>query len=268
MFKHVVLTRILAYLAQKPSPVRVIDSHAGDGLYDLAGPEAERTGEWRQGVGRLTQAGVPAELAPLFGPYLAIVTPFLAEASPRYPGSPALTAALLRRQDRMIFCETHPDAYAALKARMAGDRRARIVAIDGFTELGAYLPPVERRGLALIDPPFEARNEFDRIAAALAAALRKWPTGCYMIWFPIKDRNGVARFYGEVHAAISRANVRDAIRLELWIDPARPDGPLTACGLVIVNPPYVLEAEAHLILPYLARIFEIGGQAGHEIAPV
>lgn len=266
VFKHAVLARILAYLVRKPAAFRVIDTHAGDGIYDLAGAEAEKTAEWRGGIGRLSEAELPGRVKDLLDPYLAIVKPHLAEARPRYPGSPALAAALLRPQDKMIFCEAHPQAVLALKACVGRDRRAKVIAIDGFTGLRAFLPPVERRGLVLIDPPFEAKDEFTRILAGMEAALRKWPTGCYVIWLPIKDRVAVAPFYRKMGALIASAGVRDALRLELWIDWPKPEGPLAANGLVIINPPHVLEAEVRLLLPCLANVMGAESRAGYDVS--
>lgn len=268
VFKHVVLVRILAYLAQKPSAFRVIDTHAGEGFYDLSGEAAQKTDEWRQGICRLVNAQIPGDVQALIAPYLAIAAPCLAEESPRYPGSPAIAAALLRKQDRMIFCEAHPEVVAKLKGHLGRDRRAKIIGIDGFTGLGAYVPPVERRGLVLIDPPYEAKDEFAHIAGRLDTALRKWPSGAYMVWFPIKDRARVARFYRELGEALAAAGIKDALRLELWVDAIDPEGRLTGNGLVLINPPYVLEAEARIILPYLASVLGASDRAGHMIARV
>jgi 23S rRNA (adenine2030-N6)-methyltransferase len=264
VFKHVVLTRVLAYLAQKPAALRFIDTHAGEGIYDLAGEAAEKTAEWRGGIGRLLSGDmpVPANVEALLAPYLALVAPQVAQNI--YPGSPALAAALLRKQDRMIFCDAHPAAAAALTSHLGRDKRAKIIEIDGFMGLGAFVPPVERRGLVLIDPPFESRDEFDHILAGLETALKKWPTGTYMVWFPIKDRNAVTFFYRQLGDLIAQTGVaKDTLCLELWTDAIDRDGPLVGNGLVLINPPYVLEAEARLILPYLAQALAVSRDAGH-----
>lgn len=270
VFKHVVLTRVLTYLAQKPAALRFIDTHAGEGIYDLASEAAEKTAEWRGGIGRLLnkEVPVPENVEPLLAPYLAIVAPEVARHI--YPGSPALAAALLRKQDRMIFCDAHPVAAAALTSHLGRDKRAKIIEIDGFMGLGAFVPPVERRGLVMIDPPFEARDEFDRIIGGLETALGKWPTGAYMIWFPIKDRNAVAHFYRQLGDVIAQAgpaktSAKDALCLEFWIDAIDRDGPLAGNGLVLINPPYVLEAEARIILPYLVRALAVSRDAGHML---
>lgn len=268
VFKHVMLTRILLYLMRKDTAFRVIDTHAGDGMYDLSAAAAEKTAEWRSGIGRLIAGHASSEVKALLDPYLAIVSPLLAGEPPLYPGSPALACRLLRRQDRMIFCDVHPDVVAALRAQpeFGHDRRVKIVEIDGFTALKAFVPPIERRGLVLIDPPFEQRTEFTGLLTALAAAARKWPTGVYMAWFPIKDRSVVNGFLGGLVAPMTQAGIKRVLRLELRVDTPRLDGALAANGLVILNPPYPLSVEAHAVLPYLAQTMGMKGCSGADIA--
>jgi 23S rRNA (adenine2030-N6)-methyltransferase len=268
VFKHVLLTRILLYMTRKEAAVRVIETHAGDGVYDLSAAPAEKTSEWRSGIGRLAAGHAPAEVQALLEPYLAMVSPAIAGDPPLYPGSPALACRLLRHQDRMTFCDAHPDAVAALKAQpeFARDPRVKIVEIDGFTALKAFVPPPERRGLVLIDPPFEERTEFADLLATLSAATRKWPTGVYMVWFPIKHRSAVEGFLGAVAPATSHAGIKRLLHLELQVDQPRPDGPLAANGLLILNPPYSLDMEARAVLPYLARTMGNKGRGAADIA--
>ena len=246
VFKHAVLTRILLYLRRKPAPFRVIDTHAGSGRYDLGAEAAQRTQEWRDGIGRLDPARMSRDARGLIQSYYAIAGP--ARDGATYPGSPALALALTRPFDRMIFCETNPAALASLKACVGRDRRAKVIAIDGYTGLNAYIPPIERRGLILIDPPFEAADEFDRLTAAILAAHAKWREGIVMAWYPIKDRRG-----GERMAAAAAAGLEDVLRLELRIDAPRDDGRLVASSLLVVNPPYVLQEEMACLLPEMAR---------------
>src|ERR1044072_2221311 len=180
--KHAVLARIVTYLKEKPAAFRVIDTHAGAGTYDLTGAEASRTGEWRGGIGKLIATDPPQPARALLAPYLDAVAPFnpvaaQAESLKVYPGSPALVRHWLRAQDRMIACEAEPAAARALADRMRGDNRVKTVTIDGYTALNPYVPPKERRGLVLIDPPFEQPDEFNALARGLSAAYRKWPTG-------------------------------------------------------------------------------------------
>ncbi len=157
--KHAVLARILTHLRDKPQPFRVIDTHAGAGLYDLAGPDANRTGEWRAGIGRLTAARLVPPARDLLAPYLDAVAAFNRDGQlRRYPGSPLVALSLMRPQDRLIACELEPNAAAALTSNLRADKRAKAIAIDGFVAINAYVPPKERRGLVLIDPPFEAHE--------------------------------------------------------------------------------------------------------------
>jgi len=190
VFKHAILARVLVHLRGKTRPFRVIDIHAGAGLYDLASEEAGRTGEWRDGIGRLFDAALPAEAGALLAPYLAAVRSCNPDGALRhYPGSPLLVCALLRPQDRLVACELEPAAAAALAHRLRAIRQAKAIAIDGWVALNAYVPPNERRGLVILDPPYEQPDDFARLSAGLTAALRKWPTGIYLAWYPIKGRD-------------------------------------------------------------------------------
>ena len=199
VMKHAVLCRVLMHLRDKPAAFRVIDTHAGAGVYDLGGVEAGKTLEWRDGIGRLVEAKLDEPVRVLLAPYLDAVAAFN-PAGPitTYPGSPALTQSLMRPQDRLIACELEPQAAAALSGRLRGDARSKAIAIDGWTALTAYVPPKERRGLVLVDPPFEKPDELSRLAQGLAGAHRKWPTGCYLLWYPIKDAAEVTAFVRKI----------------------------------------------------------------------
>lgn len=250
--KHAVLTRILVHLLAKPAAFRVIDTHAGVGLYDLTGPEASRTNEWRDGIARVRAASFSPAVSALLAPYLDAV----AACNPggkllAYPGSPALVRRLLRPQDRLIACELEPTAAAALTRTLRGDPHLKAVAIDGWTALSAYVPPKERRGLVLIDPPFEAPDDFARLVTGLEAAHRKWPTGIYLLWYPIKDRSepdALAR-------RLQRTGIPRLLRAELNLASAsRSLERLQGSGLIIVNPPWTLEGELRTLLPALAQV--------------
>jgi 23S rRNA (adenine2030-N6)-methyltransferase len=260
VFKHAVLCRVLLHLRGKPAAFRVLDTHAGAGIYDLAGPEASRSGEWRQGIERLRNASVAAEVGALLAPYLEVVVAHNADGRlTSYPGSPALVRAWLRPQDRFVACELEPGAAAALAHNLRGERNIRVVAIDGWTALTAYVPPKERRGLVLIDPPFEQPGEFARLADRLAAAYRKWPSGLYLLWYPIKDRRDAENF----GRRLARSGIGKILRAELMID-GRADR-LAGAGLVLVNPPWTLERELPVLLPALAAIFAPGGAGGSRL---
>jgi 23S rRNA (adenine2030-N6)-methyltransferase len=252
--KHATLARVIAYLNEKPAAFRVIDTHAGAGLYDLGGPEASRTGEWREGIGKLLDAALAPAVRELLAPYLDAVASFNPAGLRTYPGSPALVRAWLRRHDRMIACEREPGAARALVAKMRADARVKAVAIDGYTALNAYVPPKERRGLVLIDPPFEQEDEFDRLGNALAAAHRKWPTGIYMLWYPIKDAHATLAF----SRRLARLGIPRILRVELERGGARDPLRLAGSGLILINPPWRLEAELALLLPGLAQALGAG----------
>jgi 23S rRNA (adenine2030-N6)-methyltransferase len=256
--KHAVLVRILLHLRAKPAAFRVIDTHAGAGCYDLTAPQASRSPEWRDGIQRLLTAALPAPVRALLSPYLEVI----AGLNPgsrltTYPGSPLLARAFLRAQDRLVACELEPGEAALLAENLAGDRRAKAIAIDGWTALKAYVPPKERRGVVLIDPPFEEAQDFARLGQGLAAAYGKWPTGIFALWYPIKDRagpDGLAK-------SLRRSNLVNALRAELTV-PAREPGRLGGSGLIVVNPPWTLEKELAVMLPALAGTLGSNG-TGH-----
>jgi 23S rRNA (adenine2030-N6)-methyltransferase len=251
VFKHAVLCRILVHLRDKPAAFRVIDTHAGAGLYDLAGPEAERNPEWRDGIGRLQDATLPAAIATLMAPYLEAVSALNSSGPLRnYPGSPILVRNMLRSQDRMIVCELEPKAAVALRRNLRGDLRIKTLEVDGWTALAAHLPPVERRGLVLVDPPYEQDGDFVRLTKGLETACRRWATGIYMLWYPIKGRpepDALAK-------RLRRLGIPKILRSELIVSPLRDPGRLNGSGVIVVNPPWTLEADLSAMLPGLAAV--------------
>jgi 23S rRNA (adenine2030-N6)-methyltransferase len=252
VLKHAVLARILVHLGEKAAPFRVIDTHAGAGRYDLSSTAAERTGEWRDGIGRLIAAELPDEVRALLAPYLGAVAAANRGKSLRYyPGSPLIALSLMRPQDRLVACELEPHASAALTASLRSDARARAVAIDGWVALNAYVPPKERRGLVLIDPPYEHKDEFNRLADALVAAERKWATGIYLVWYPIKDRAGPDRLASVLRRSATAKTVQKALRIELEWAPSEARTGLGGTGLIVVNPPWRLADELEHMLPAL-----------------
>lgn len=255
VFKHAVLCRILNYLTEKPAAFRVIDTHAGAGLYDLTTSEAQRGGEWQAGIGRLMAAvaagEVPERAAALLKPYLDVIGALNERGSLRiYPGSPALTRAFLRADDRLIACEVEPKAAAQLERHLRNDGRIKAIAIDGWSAMTAYVPPPERRGLVLVDPPYEEEADFHRLSHTLGLAHRKWATGIYALWYPIKGR-------GEADALAKRVRklgISKVLRAELLVSPVKDQTRLNGSGLIVVNPPWTLEGELQALLPVLAQL--------------
>ena len=258
VFKHAVLCRVLHYLRGKPAAFRVIDTHAGAGVYDLTGEKSTRGGEWQSGIGKLMAAPTSEAVAKLLSPYLEVVRALNERDQLRvYPGSPALARAWLRPQDRLLACEFEPKTAAALRRNLRGDVRIKTLAVDGWTALNAYVPPKERRGLVLVDPPFEAKNDFSRLASGLAAAHRKWATGVYVLWYPIKGRGEADAFAKRLR----RLAINQILRAEMLVAPLSNPSRLNGAGLVIVNPPWTLENELCVLLPALASILgESSGQ--------
>jgi len=245
--KHALLVWMLGALTRKAAPLFVLDTHAGAGAYDLGGGPAERTGEWRGGIGRLLE-GTPEVL----GDYVGLV-----RRLGLYPGSPMLARALLRPGDRMACCELHPDEYAQLRRRFGRDPQVGVHHRDAWEALGALLPPTEKRGLVLIDPPFEAPDEFDRLLAGLRAGYARFRAGVFAAWYPIKHRAPVRGFL----TGMAESGIRDVLTAEIWlrepVDPAQLNG----SGLLVVNPPFrFAEAAAAILSALLDRLGR--GEAG------
>ncbi len=251
--KHVVLTRILEHLRGKPAAFRVIDTHAGAGRYDLLGPQAARSSEWRDGIARLVDAAQKGLIGQaLLAPYLDIVMALNPGGTLRlYPGSALIAKALMRQVDRLIACELEPRTAAALKSCLRGDPRAKVLALDGWMALNANIPPKERRGLVLVDPPFEEAADFTRLSGALADAHRKWPTGIYMLWYPIKERDAA----DALARRLRRLGLPKLLRCEITLAAPRADIGLVGSGLIVVNPPHTLDEELRILLPTLAPLF-------------
>ncbi len=265
VFKHIVLTRIIEYLKRKDAAFRVVDTHAGRGLYDLSSAEARKTGEWRGGIGRLIGQPLPPDVLPLLQPYLeALALPPGASEPDEYPGSPLIARRLLRKQDRLFAIELHPEDAAALKSVFAGDVQLRVLELDGWLSFGAHLPPKEKRGLVLVDPPFEETGEFDRMVEALVRGHRRWPGGVYAFWYPIKDRQAVAAFRKDLEGT----GIPKILDLALEIRAASAEPSLDGCGMAIVNPPHALEGEMRTILPVLAKLLAEGKGARFEITRI
>jgi 23S rRNA (adenine2030-N6)-methyltransferase len=258
--KHATLALLIERLKAKDGAFRVIDTHAGVGMYDLTADEASRTGEWRSGIGRLWEAKRAAALDALLAPYLACVAA-ANDGGPlaRYPGSPWIARHLFRRQDRLTAVELHPEDAAALEALFAGDIQVRTIALDGWLALGAFVPPKERRGIVLVDPPFEARDDFDTMLDAFTGAYRKWPTGIYALWYPVKDLAAVDKF----RVGLAKSGVRRLLRAELTIRDRDAEGTFNGTGLVICNPPWQFAEALEELLAGLVPILAQGEGAAH-----
>ncbi len=235
--KHIALVAILTHLKKKDAPFAVIDTHGGRGAYDLSGSQAKKTGEAAHGIGRL--ANLAGDLPPALAAYMACVG--LGSA---YPGSPLIAARLLRPQDRLVAIEKHPDEAALLQDVLTPWRKTSVEIADGYARLPKLLPPPERRGLVLVDPPFEAVDEFEQLVAALRAAHRRFANGLYLVWYPVKAQSAADGFIGE-----ALATGAPALTIEIAVDV--PEGKLGRSGLLVLNPPFGFQAEMEAVLQIL-----------------
>lgn len=256
VLKHLVLVRILRYQVQKPKPLLYLDTHAGAGGYTLTSVHAGKTREFENGIGRLwTSHDLPGVIAD----YVDLVRRFNAdEALHHYPGSPWFAQQLLRATDRMVLHERHPADLELLRERFHADRRIRCQGEDGFQGCIARLPPPERRGLILIDPPYEMKEDYQRVVDTLVGAHARFSTGCYALWYPVVERQRIAR----MERALVATGIRRIRLLELGVRTDRIGHGMTASGMVIINPPFSLAAEMTPALEYLADTLGEGRQ-GH-----
>lgn len=262
VLKHAVLALLIRYLQKKDAAFRVLDTHAGIGLYDLSSVEAQKTGEWQGGIGKLIDAEFPEAVAALLEPYLSAVRSLNPKGGlTKYPGSPALARALFRPQDRLSAIELHPDDCRALARLFEGDHQVRVTELDGWLTLKAHLPPKEKRGLVLVDPPFELEGEYERLVKGLAEGWRKFPGGTFCLWYPMKKGAPIPAF----HEALKALEIPKMLCAELSVMSDRETTGLNGSGLVIVNPPYTLKDELHVLLPVLKETLAIDRYASQRV---
>ena len=269
ILKHLVLAQCFEHLNAKPKPYRYIDTHSGIGGYDLAGDEAERSPEWKEGIGRLINADLPDEVAGLLAPYLAIVREMNeADTLRHYPGSPEIATRLMRETDRLHLCELHTQDCETLDQRYKRDSRVKVEQRDGYKALKSLVPPPEKRGLVLIDPPFEDRDELAHMAEAVMAALDKWPTGTFVFWRSLKNLWAADRFdNGLAEWLISEKQLapEKILRADIWIRDLASEGKLAGAGVVIINPPWTLEENLTAALPWIADTLAQGDGYGWRV---
>jgi 23S rRNA (adenine2030-N6)-methyltransferase len=263
VLKHVVLMMLVEHLRKKPAPFFYLDTHAGRGLYDLSEAAAQRSGEYKTGIGRVLDApaaALPAEIAA----YARLVRESAGKghsAITAYPGSPLIVARLRRPTDRLVLMETQPKEAAALRSTVGKAKLVSVLESDGYAALKAQLPPRENRGLVLIDPPYESDLEFDRVLAGLELAHERWPTGTYCIWYPLTDRAGPVRFQKD----LERSGIRKILEVKLSVLPIDAQVGLSGAGLVVVNPPWTLDERLRELLPQLHKLLSPEGSGGTSV---
>jgi 23S rRNA (adenine2030-N6)-methyltransferase len=263
VLKHVVLVMLIEHLKKKAAPFFYLDTHAGRGVYDLSEAQAQRSGEYKNGVGRLLDlpaAKLPEEVTA----YLKLVRESAGRghsAITAYPGSPVIVARMRRPTDRLVLMEMQPKEAVALEATFRGQRLVSVLGTDGYAALKAHLPPRENRGLVLIDPPYESDLEFDRVLAGLELAHERWPTGTLCVWYPLTDRAGPLRW----HRDLERSGIRKVLDVRLSILPADAQVGMAGAGLVIVNPPWLLDERLKELMPRLHGLLSPEGLGGASV---
>ncbi|EJI2331165.1 23S rRNA (adenine(2030)-N(6))-methyltransferase RlmJ [Vibrio cholerae] len=255
VLKHIVQSLILNSLQQKEKPFVYHDTHSGVGRYDLTHEWSEKTGEYKQGIARVWQQdNIPAEL----DSYLDAIRQLnQGETLRYYPGSPRVARAHLREQDRMVLTELHPSDYPLLEQEFHRDRQVSIYKEDGFARLKASLPPQERRGLVLIDPPYELAKEYRDVVRAIAQSYKRWATGIYAIWYPVVNRCDI----DDMLESLQGLEIRKILQIELGVAPDTNERGMTASGMIVINPPWTLESQMQTILPFLKQA--IAPATGH-----
>lgn len=252
--KHIVQSLILDSLKQKDKPFVYHDTHSGVGRYDLTHEWSEKTGEYKQGIAKIWQQDMPQDLASYLD---SIRTLNQGEDLRYYPGSPRVARAQLREQDRMVLTELHPSDFPLLEQEFHRDRQVRIYKEDGFKRLKASLPPKERRGLVLIDPPYELAKEYRDVVTAIAQSYKRWATGIYAIWYPVVNRLDI----DDMLEGLEGLGIRKILQIELGVSPDTNERGMTASGMIVINPPWKLESQMKEILPLLKKA--IAPSTGH-----
>ena len=262
VLKHVVFTLCLEHLNKKPKPYRVLDTHAGIGAYDLAGDEAARSPEWKDGIARVLEAERPADVDRILKPWLDIVRAMNSgKTLTAYPGSPEIARRMTRPDDRIQLCELHEADARTLDKRYALDSRIKVEKRDGYKAMAGVLPPKEKRGVVIVDPPFEHRDEMAHMAEAIKKSLPKWPTGTYIFWRSLKDMWASERFDNGLAEWLfdeGFATPENVLRADLWVRDLGEEGKLPGAGIVVVNPPHTLEADLLILLPWLSSLLRQG----------
>lgn len=261
--KHITLTALIVALQNKDKPFCYIDTHAGTGVYDLFSEQAKKTNEYQNGIEKVIQREQPPALVKRFLDCVHQINNKLTGTTfsslRYYPGSPLIARQLLRPHDRIVACELHPQEYQTLRNTFAGDKQVAVHHQDGFLGLKAFLPPAERRGLILIDPPYESPDEYLRIVQTLPFALKRFATGVYAIWYPIKEKKDTEQFYKTLGKNIELP----ILIVELTIYPNLPHH-LNGCGLAIINPPFEFEKTINELLPWLWKALTINDQGDYR----
>lgn len=260
VFKHTILITLIKSMLTKTNGFCYFDTHAGSGYYDFFSEAAQKNKEFEQGIGKIFQKKNLPDIVKLYVNCIQRINNRLSQSTISslryYPGSPTLMRYFLRSQDRMILSELHPKEFQTLKSQFVNDEHVSVHLLDGYKGLKAFLPPKERRGLILIDPPYERPSEFATIVSTLPSAFKRFSTGIYAIWYPIKDRRTIDQF----HAALKEIAQKPILVSEITLYPESGPLLLNGCGMVIINPPWQLDKQIDQFLPWLWKNLSHHGQ--------
>lgn len=253
VLKHCVLTLCIESLKEKDKPFLYLDTHSGAGRYLLQSEHAEKTGEYLFGISKLwEQQHIPE----LLTPYFSVLKYYnRAKTLKYYPGSPLIAKQLLREQDKLILTELHSSDYPLLRQEFSKDKRARVLKEDGFLQLKSKLPPESRRGIILIDPSYEVKDDYQTVTKALHEGYKRFATGTYLIWYPVVSRTRTQRMIN----AIIDTGIKHILHIELAIKPDNNQKGMTASGMIVVNPPWKLYEQMQTILPWLKILLDPAG---------
>ncbi len=245
VLKHTVQSLIIESLNEKEKAFLYLDTHSGAGRYQLTSAESEKTGEYLEGIARIWAA---SERPEILAPYLDIVEKLNPDGELRYyPGSPLLAKELLRRQDQLTLTELHPSDYPRLVEEFARDRRAEVLKEDGFQQLKSKLPPTSRRGFILIDPPYEMKSDYEAVVSGIVEGYKRFATGIYAIWYPVVSRKQI----DQLVEGLRETGIRKILQIELAVLPDSEERGMTASGMIVINPPWKLEAQMQTVMPWL-----------------
>ncbi len=268
VFKHSILVSLIQALQRKETAICYLDTHAGAGYYDLFSEEAQKSKEFQGGISQLFQIKKPPALIKQYLNCIQMVNAHLTHSEMPilryYPGSPDIMRYFLREQDRMILTELHPQEYQLLKNYFADSKRINVHLLNGYQGLKAFLPPKERRGLILIDPPYEKPNELDGLIPTLSTLLKQFATGVYALWYPIKNR----LIIDKLHCALKKVVQCPTLITELSIYPEDSAQHLNGCGMAIINPPWQLDTQILEYLPWLWKTLSLHGQGQYRVSPL
>ncbi|UUA71356.1 23S rRNA (adenine(2030)-N(6))-methyltransferase RlmJ [Cellvibrio sp. QJXJ] len=259
ILKHTVLVHMLEYMTQKDKPLRIIDTHAGAGVYKLSGPQAQKNREFDTGIGPLwTSSEKPTALARL----LELVHT-LNERGPLqiYPGSPLIAQTLMRPIDRLFLHELHPSDYQFLRDAMRSDKRVKVLDEDGFASLQALLPPLERRALVLIDPSYEIKSDYHQLVKQVINAHKRFAVGSFAIWYPVVNRARI----DEMELALKKSGIKNIQLMEFGIAPDSLEHGMTSSGMIVINPPWTLWGAMEETLPWLVDNLSEPGQGFYRL---